>query len=90
MVTTSHEYMVDWTAEERELTKGMPPNIAVGFVAARRGTNVTEVHSRYDKLKQQMNDLINTKVAGKGQVSEDELRQAFERFSSTFPSKENE
>ena len=87
---TDHEYMSDWTQEEREATKGMPPNIAVGFVAARRGTDVRDVHGRYDRLKEQMNDLINTKIAGKGQVGDDDLRSAFERFSSEWPSRPKE
>lgn len=84
---TDHEYMVDWTPEERELTKGMPPNIAVGFVAARRGTDVRDVHSRYASLKQQLDDLISTKASGGGTVGEDDLRQAFEKFSATYPSR---
>lgn len=87
---TEHEYMVDWTPEEREATKGMPPNIAVGFVAARRGTDVRDVHGRYEALKRQMNDLINTKASGGSQVDENELRSAFERFSNEWPSRPKE
>jgi hypothetical protein len=85
----THDYMTDWTSEEREATKGMPPNIAVGFVAARRGTDVRDVHGRYDRLKAQMDDLIKTKTSGQ-QVSEAELRRAFEKFSADFPSRTQE
>lgn len=87
---TDHEYMADWTPEERAATQGMPPNIAVGFVAARRGTDVQDVHSRYDRLKAQMNDLINTKASGGQQVSEPDLRAAFEKFSADWPSRPKE
>jgi hypothetical protein len=91
MITmTEMDMMADWTPEERAATQGMPPNIAIGFVAARRGTDVREVHNRYEQLKTQMNDLINTKASGGGQVGEDELRQAFEKFSSEWPARPKE
>jgi hypothetical protein len=89
-VTAEMDMMADWTEEERALTKGMPPNIAVGFVAARRGTNVRDVHNRYERLKMQMNDLINTKVAGGNRVSDSDLRQAFDKFSTEWPARPKE
>lgn len=82
------EYMSDWTPEEHEAAKGMPPNVAVGFIAARRGTDVRGVHQGYRHVADQLNDLINKGRAG-GQVGERDLREAFETFSSSMPPRPN-
>jgi hypothetical protein len=90
MATT--EYMSDWTPEEHAEVQrlGLPPNVAVGYVARRRGTDVTDVHNRYDSLRQQMDDLINHKANGGGKMSEADLREAFEKFSASMPSRTQE
>lgn len=82
----THDYMADWTPEEREATKGMPPNIAVGFVAARRGTNVTAVHKGYGSVADQFTDLIN-KAQRQNGLEEADLREAFERLSAQHVSR---
>lgn len=88
-MTTPHDYMADWTPEERAAAQGMPPNVAVGFIASRRGTDVRGVHQGYRQVADQLKDLINRGREG-GQVGERDLREAFETFSSSMPPRAKE
>lgn len=52
------------TDEERQLTAGMPPHIAAGFIAARRGGDVRGMYAqekRLADLSDQLQDIIREK-----------------------------
>jgi hypothetical protein len=70
------------TPEERELTAGMPTNIAAGFIAARRGANPREYYEqeRINKdLEGQLGDIIKGKHEGNplADVTGADVAQAF-------------
>jgi hypothetical protein len=74
---------VEFTPEEEALTKDMPMNIAVGFIAARRGVDVRDNQSRYQVLQDRLKDLQD-----KGEVTEDQIREGLQRFSDQWESRE--
>jgi hypothetical protein len=74
---------VDFTPEEEAMTKGMPLNVAIGFIASRRGVDVRESQSKYQVLKDRLRDLQD-----KGEVTEDQIREGLQRFSDQWSSRE--
>jgi hypothetical protein len=70
------------TEEERALVAGMPNHVAAGFIAARRGGDVRDLHEQNARIKDMeghLDDILKGKREGNplADVTGEEVQQAF-------------